>query len=170
MTCRGAVDSAVDDVVRVTVVTGDGFDGYPAGALPPSDRHAGLHRLSPLWLDQLPGDGTLVVPLAHGGVHAIVAVRRSATTLAGRAGRLATFPGRPGSSGRFCHSAMPSSTLSVMVEMFCFDTSAPYTKARCALISPVVMRCGSFAEQPPTSRPRGSGIDRPRSSGSAAKP
>ena len=33
---------------------------------------------------------------------------------------------------------MPSITLSVIVEMVCLDTSAPYTSARCALISPVV--------------------------------
>jgi len=32
---------------------------------------------------------------------------------------------RPGSSGRFCHSTMPSTTLSVMVEIVCRDTSAP---------------------------------------------
>jgi hypothetical protein len=30
-----------------------------------------------------------------------------------------------GSSGRFCHSDMPSITRSVIVEMVCFDTSAP---------------------------------------------
>src|SRR5689334_14071216 len=33
---------------------------------------------------------------------------------------------------------MPSITLSVIVEIVCRDTSAPYTSARCALISPVV--------------------------------
>jgi hypothetical protein len=44
----------------------------------------------------------------------------------------------PRSSGRFCHSAMPSITLSVIVEMVCFDTSVPYTSARCAQISPWV--------------------------------
>ena len=40
--------------------------------------------------------------------------------------------------GRFYHSAMPSMTLSVIVEIVCRDTSAPYTSARCALISSVV--------------------------------
>lgn len=33
--------------------------------------------------------------------------------------------GQTASSGRFCHSAMPSSTLSVIVEIVCRDTSAP---------------------------------------------
>ncbi len=33
--------------------------------------------------------------------------------------------GYTASSGRFCHSAMPSITLSVMVKMVCRDTSAP---------------------------------------------
>jgi hypothetical protein len=33
--------------------------------------------------------------------------------------------GYTGSSGRLCHCAMPSTTRSVMVEMVCFDTSAP---------------------------------------------
>jgi hypothetical protein len=42
------------------------------------------------------------------------------------------------SSGRFCHSTMPAITLSVMVEMVCLDTVAPYTSARCAEISPCV--------------------------------
>ncbi len=43
-----------------------------------------------------------------------------------------------GSSSRPCHSARPSITRSVMVVMVCFDTSAPYTSARCAQISPCV--------------------------------
>jgi hypothetical protein len=33
--------------------------------------------------------------------------------------------GYTGSSGRFCHSPIPSSTRSVIVEMVCLDTSAP---------------------------------------------
>jgi hypothetical protein len=33
---------------------------------------------------------------------------------------------------------MPSSTLSVIVEIVCRETSAPYTSAKCAAISPVV--------------------------------
>src|ERR1700677_5061907 len=42
------------------------------------------------------------------------------------------------SKGRDCHSAMPSITRSVIVEMVCLDTFAPYTSARCAQISPWV--------------------------------
>ena len=34
------------------------------------------------------------------------------------------------SKGRFCHSAIPSSTLSVIVLIVVFDTSLPYTSAR----------------------------------------
>ena len=45
--------------------------------------------------------------------------------------------GYTGSNGRLCHSAIPSMTRSVIVEIVCLDTSAPYTSARCAAISPV---------------------------------
>jgi hypothetical protein len=44
----------------------------------------------------------------------------------------------PGSSGRCRHSAMPSMTLSVMVEIVCRDTWAPWTSARWAWTSPAV--------------------------------
>ena len=66
-------------------------------------------------------------------------------------GRLATWPSRiftlmasmkitayTGSSGRLCHSAIPSMTRSVIVLIVCLETSAPYTSARCAAISPWV--------------------------------
>ena len=66
-------------------------------------------------------------------------------------GRLATWPSRiftliasmkitayTGSSGRFCQSASPSITRSVIAVIVCLDTSAPYTSARCAQISPCV--------------------------------
>src|SRR5205823_6923639 len=66
-------------------------------------------------------------------------------------GRLATWPSRTftlmasikttaytASRGRLCHSAMPSMTRSVIVVIVCLDTSAPYTSARCAQISPWV--------------------------------
>ena len=43
-----------------------------------------------------------------------------------------------GSSGRLCHSAIPSMTRSVIVLIVCLETSAPYTSARCAAISPWV--------------------------------
>ncbi len=78
---------------QVTVVAGDGFDGYAEGA--PYHRVAvtcGCTGLSPRWLEQLTGDGPLVVPLAHGGVHPVVAVRRSGRpALTGRAVMWADF-------------------------------------------------------------------------------
>ena len=46
--------------------------------------------------------------------------------------------GYTASNGRDCHWARPSRTRSVIVEMVCLDTSAPYTSARCAEISPWV--------------------------------
>lgn len=42
------------------------------------------------------------------------------------------------SSGQDCHSVMPSLTESVIVEIVCFDSEAPWTSARCAEISPCV--------------------------------
>src|SRR4029077_19816348 len=42
------------------------------------------------------------------------------------------------SSGRDCHSARPSITRSVIAVIVCLETSAPYTSARCAAISPWV--------------------------------
>jgi hypothetical protein len=61
-----------------------------------------------------------------------------------------------GSRGRFCHSAMPSITFSVMVEMVIFETPAPYTSARWALISPVVRpfadRDRTMSSTPPSRR------------------
>jgi hypothetical protein len=46
--------------------------------------------------------------------------------------------GYTASNGRDCHSAIPSNTRSVIAEMVCLDTCAPYTSAKCAAISPVV--------------------------------
>jgi hypothetical protein len=62
-------------------------------ALDPSPGHAVLEvgAGSGYWLEQLAGDGPLVVPLAHGGVHPVVAVRRSGATLTGRAVLWADF-------------------------------------------------------------------------------
>ena len=66
-------------------------------------------------------------------------------------GRLATWPSRiftlmasmkitayTESNGLLCHSARPSITRSVIAVIVCLDTSAPYTSARCAAISPCV--------------------------------
>lgn len=46
---------------------------------------------------------------------------------------------RPGSRGRFCHSPIPSRTVSVIVEIVVLDTSLPYTSAKCAAMSPWVI-------------------------------
>ncbi len=43
------------------------------------------------------------------------------------------------SSGRACQSAISSTILSVILEMVSFETLAPYTSARWALTSPVVI-------------------------------
>jgi protein-L-isoaspartate(D-aspartate) O-methyltransferase len=62
---------------QVTVVYGDGYHGWPAGA--PYDRiivTCGSVGLSPRWLAQLAPDGLALAPVAHGGVHPIVAARR----------------------------------------------------------------------------------------------
>lgn len=62
---------------NVLVVTGDGFDGYSAGA--PYDRivaTVGCGDISPRWLNQLEENGTILVPLDHGGLHPLVQVKR----------------------------------------------------------------------------------------------
>jgi protein-L-isoaspartate(D-aspartate) O-methyltransferase len=59
---------------QVTVVHGDGYHGWPAAA--PYDRiivTCGCVGLSPRWLAQLAPGGMALVPVAHGGVHPIVA-------------------------------------------------------------------------------------------------
>src|SRR6266536_152533 len=78
-------------------------------------------------------------------------------------GRLATWPSRiftlmasmkitayTESNGLLCHSARPSMTRSVIAVIVCLDTSAPYTSARCAAISPCV---SPFADREITSSP-----------------
>ncbi|MBV9143202.1 MAG: class I SAM-dependent methyltransferase [Pseudonocardiales bacterium] len=62
---------------QVTVRRGDGYLGAPSGA--PYDRiiiTCGVAGLSPPWLDQLTPDGLILAPIAHGGVHPILAARR----------------------------------------------------------------------------------------------
>jgi protein-L-isoaspartate(D-aspartate) O-methyltransferase len=87
----------------VTVVVADGFEGH--GAAAPYDRlivTCGCTGLSPQWLDQLAGGGLAVVPLAHGGMHPIVAVRKSQRSASGQAVMCADFMFASGqlSSGR----------------------------------------------------------------------
>ncbi|MGH3798932.1 MAG: protein-L-isoaspartate O-methyltransferase family protein [Pseudonocardiaceae bacterium] len=59
---------------QVTVLHRDGYPGAPSGA--PYDRiiiTCGVAGLSPHWLDQLTTDGRILAPIAHGGVHPILA-------------------------------------------------------------------------------------------------
>jgi protein-L-isoaspartate(D-aspartate) O-methyltransferase len=70
---------------QVTVVHGDGYDGWPAAA--PYERiivTCGCVGLSPRWLAQLAPGGLVLVPVAHGGVHPIVAVWHEGPTVWGR--------------------------------------------------------------------------------------
>jgi protein-L-isoaspartate(D-aspartate) O-methyltransferase len=70
---------------QVTVVHGDGYDGWPAAA--PYDRiivTCGCFGLSPRWLGQLAPGGLALVPIAHGGVHPIVTAWREGPTVRGR--------------------------------------------------------------------------------------
>jgi protein-L-isoaspartate(D-aspartate) O-methyltransferase len=59
---------------QVTIVHGDGYLGEPSEA--PYDRvivTCGVAGLSPHWLDQLAPGGLILTPVAHGGVHPILA-------------------------------------------------------------------------------------------------
>jgi protein-L-isoaspartate(D-aspartate) O-methyltransferase len=70
---------------QVTVAHGDGYHGWPAGA--PYDRiivTCGCVGLSPRWLAQLAPGGLALVPVAHGGVHPIVAAWRDGPAVWGR--------------------------------------------------------------------------------------
>ncbi|PXY16579.1 protein-L-isoaspartate O-methyltransferase family protein [Prauserella muralis] len=64
---------------RVRVVHGDGYRGTPG-----SERYdriivtCGIAGIPTGWLDQLTDDGLILAPLAHAGVHPIVAARRPA--------------------------------------------------------------------------------------------
>lgn len=65
----------------VTAVCGDGYTGHPAAA--PYDRiiaTCGCTGASPRWLTQLAPGGLLLVPVAHGGTHPILAITSDNTT------------------------------------------------------------------------------------------
>jgi transposase len=77
---------------RVTVVHGDGYDGWPAAAS--YDRiivTCGCVGLSPRWLAQLAPGGLALVPVAHGGAHPIVAAWHDGPTARGRMALWADF-------------------------------------------------------------------------------
>jgi protein-L-isoaspartate(D-aspartate) O-methyltransferase len=68
---------------QVTVLHGDGYLGEPSRA--PYDRiivTCGVAGLSPHWLDQLASNGLILAPVAHGGVHPILAARQDSTVSA----------------------------------------------------------------------------------------
>jgi protein-L-isoaspartate(D-aspartate) O-methyltransferase len=77
---------------QVTVVHGDGYDGWLVAG--PYDRiivTCGCVGLSPRWLGQLAPGGLALVPVAHGGVHPIMAAWREGPTLQGRMALWADF-------------------------------------------------------------------------------
>lgn len=72
----------------VTVITGDGYDGDPVGA--PYDlivATCGISGVPPDWLRQLADRGTVLAPVAHGGMHPLMRIR---VTSDGPRGRLVT--------------------------------------------------------------------------------
>jgi protein-L-isoaspartate(D-aspartate) O-methyltransferase len=86
---------------QVTVVHGDGYQGWAAGA--PYNRiivTCGCVGLSPRWLAQLAPGGLALVPVAHGGVHPIVAAWREGPTARGRMALWADFMEAAGPLGQ----------------------------------------------------------------------
>jgi protein-L-isoaspartate(D-aspartate) O-methyltransferase len=77
---------------QVTVVHGDGYEGWPAAA--PYDRvvvTCGCTGLSPRWMAQLAGGGFALAPVAHGGVHPIMAAWDDGSAVRGRLVMAADF-------------------------------------------------------------------------------
>lgn len=65
---------ATADIQGVTVLTGDGLHGVPGG---PYDRiivTCGIGGIATAWLDQLAPEGTILAPLALGGLHPLTKV------------------------------------------------------------------------------------------------
>ena len=63
---------------RVTVVTGDGYDGHAEGG--PYDRivvTCGVAGASPAWLEQLAPGGQVLAPMAHAGMHPLTRITRT---------------------------------------------------------------------------------------------
>lgn len=77
---------------QVTVLHGDGYLGQPNSA--PHDRiivTCGIAGLSPHWLDQLAPGGLILAPVAHGGVHPILAAINHDGTVSAKAALWADF-------------------------------------------------------------------------------
>jgi protein-L-isoaspartate O-methyltransferase len=65
---------------RVHVIHGDGYADYPDGA--PYDRiivTCGIAGIPPQWLNQLAPEALIIAPVAHAGVHPVLAVMRPRT-------------------------------------------------------------------------------------------
>jgi len=77
---------------QVTVLHGDGYLGEPNSA--PYDRiivTCGVAGLSPHWLDQLAPGGLILAPIAHGGVHPVLAATNHDGTVRAKAALWADF-------------------------------------------------------------------------------
>ncbi|MBL1116784.1 methyltransferase domain-containing protein [Streptomyces sp. 110] len=60
---------------RVTVHTGDGYLGHPdSGPFDLVIVTCGIAGISPAWLDQLSPTGTILAPIAHGGLHPLTRI------------------------------------------------------------------------------------------------
>ncbi len=71
---------------QVHVIRGDGYLGHPGGA--PYDRliaTCGIAGIPPQWLAQLAPEALIIAPIAHAGVHPILAARHQGSALEGRA-------------------------------------------------------------------------------------
>lgn len=103
-TAQGAAESIrrLELDHQVTVVHGDGYLGEPSAA--PYDRiivTCGVAGLSPHWLDQLIPGGLILAPIAHGGVHPVLAAIHRDSIVSAKAALWADFmpaagPLRPG--------------------------------------------------------------------------
>lgn len=71
---------------QVQVIHDDGYPGHPDGA--PYDRlivTCGIAGIPPQWLAQLAPEALIIAPVAHAGVHPILAVHHQDSALEGRA-------------------------------------------------------------------------------------
>jgi protein-L-isoaspartate(D-aspartate) O-methyltransferase len=74
---RAAAALAATGTSRVSLVTADGYAGYPEGG--PYDRvivTVGVNGVSPAWLQQLAPGGFALVPTYHAGAHPVLRVWR----------------------------------------------------------------------------------------------
>jgi len=123
----------------VTVHAGDGYLGHPDGG--PYDLivvTCGIAGIAPAWLDQLAPDGCVLAPVAHGGLHPLLRVTRTAD---GPVGQLVV-------NADFMHAAGP---------LYAGATLSPATRGlRFPAPDPAAARPRAV---PPGLEPRGSYID-----------